>query len=87
VSPARIAVSGRQKIVVILAEERRDQTVDPQYANAHHFYGDYLSTRSRHGEAIAEAKRALELDPLNLMISTWVGFRYYMARDYSRAID
>ncbi len=29
---------------------------------------------------------AFELDPLNRMISTWVGLRYYMARDYSRAI-
>ena len=47
----------------------------------------YLSIRGRHGEALAEAKHALELDPLNLMISTWVGLRYYMARDYSRAID
>jgi tetratricopeptide (TPR) repeat protein len=61
--------------------------LDPQYANAHHWYGDYLSIKSRHGEALAEAKRALELDPLNLMISTWVGLRYYMARDYSHAIE
>jgi|SRR6516162_7691377 len=29
----------------------------------------------------------IELDPLNLMISTWVGLRYYMARDYSHAIE
>ena len=69
------------------AEFRRALQLDPQYANAHHWYGDYLSIRSRHGEALAEAKHALELDPLNLMISTWVGLRYYMARDYSRAID
>ena len=43
--------------------------------------------QGRHDEALAEAKRALELDPLNLMISTWVGLRYYLARDYSRAIE
>jgi len=69
------------------AEFRRALQLDPQYANAHHWYGDYLSIRSRHDEALAEAKHALELDPLNLMISTWVGLRYYMARDYSRAIE
>jgi len=58
-----------------------------QYANAHHWYGDYLSMQGRHDEALAEAKRALELDPLNRMISTWVGLRYYTARDFTRAIE
>jgi len=61
------------------AEFRRALQLDPQYANPHHWYGDYLSIRDRHGEALAEAKHALELDPLNLMISTSVGLRYYMA--------
>ena len=41
--------------------------------------------RGRHDEALAEARRALELDPLNLMISTWVGLRYYLAHNYSAA--
>jgi tetratricopeptide (TPR) repeat protein len=40
-----------------------------------------------HAEALAEANRALELDPLNLMIGTWVALRYYQAHDYSRAIE
>jgi tetratricopeptide (TPR) repeat protein len=61
--------------------------LDPQFANAHHWYGDYLSIKGRHDEALAEASRALKLDPLNLMISTWVALRYYQARDYSRAIE
>jgi tetratricopeptide (TPR) repeat protein len=61
--------------------------LDPQYANAHHWYADYLSIRGRHDEALSEARRALELDPLNLMISTWAGLRYYMARNYSAAIE
>jgi tetratricopeptide (TPR) repeat protein len=41
----------------------------------------------RHEQALAEARRALQLDPLNLMISTWLGLRYYLARDYSHAIE
>jgi tetratricopeptide (TPR) repeat protein len=69
------------------AEFKRALQLDPQYANAHHWYGDYLSIRGRHAEALAEAKRARELDPLNLMINTWLGLRYYMARDYSSAIE
>ena len=48
--------------------------------------GTIFSIKGRHDEALAEASRALELDPLNLMISTWVALRYYQARDYSRAI-
>jgi tetratricopeptide (TPR) repeat protein len=61
--------------------------LDPQYANAHHWFGDYLSIERRHDEALAEASRALELDPLNLMIGTWVALRYYQAHDYPRAIE
>jgi len=41
----------------------------------------------RHDEALVEAKKASDLDPLNLMIGTWVGLRYYLARKYDSAID
>jgi tetratricopeptide (TPR) repeat protein len=61
--------------------------LNPQYANAHHWYGDYLSIRGRHADAQREAKRALELDPLNLMIGTWLGLRYYLARSYDSAVE
>jgi tetratricopeptide (TPR) repeat protein len=61
--------------------------LDPHYANAHHWYGDNLSVQGRHDEALLEAKQALELDPRNLMIGTWVGLRYYLARKYDLAIE
>ena len=64
------------------AEFKRALQLDPRYANAHHWYGDNLSVLGRHDEALLEAKQALELDPLNLMIGTWVGLRYYLARKY-----
>jgi tetratricopeptide (TPR) repeat protein len=41
----------------------------------------------RHDEALLEARQALELDPLNLMIGTWVGRRFYLARKYDLAIE
>jgi tetratricopeptide (TPR) repeat protein len=41
----------------------------------------------RHDEALLEARQALVLDPLNLMISTWVGRRYYLAHKYEAAIE
>lgn len=68
-------------------EFKRALQLDPHYANAHHWYGDYLSIKGRHDEALLEARQALELDPLNLMISTWVGLRYYFARKFDRAIE
>ncbi len=68
-------------------EFKRALQLDPHYANAHHWYGDYLSIRGRHDEALLEARQALELEPLNLMIGTWVGLRYYLAREYDRAIE
>src|SRR6266704_2770847 len=63
-------------------EFKRALQLDPHYANAHHWYGDYLSIRGRHDEALLEARQALELEPLNLMIGTWVGLRYYLAHNY-----
>ena len=41
----------------------------------------------RHDEALLEARQALELDPLNLMIGTWVGRRYYLAHQYDLALE
>lgn len=68
-------------------EFRRALQLDPNYANAHHWFGDYLSVRGRHDEALREARQALGLEPLNLMIGAWVGLRYYLARQYDRAIE
>jgi tetratricopeptide (TPR) repeat protein len=82
-----LAMSHRWDWAGAEAELKRALQLDPQYANAHHWYGNYLSMQRRHDEALAEAQHALELDPLNLMISTWVGLRYYTGRDHSRAIE
>jgi tetratricopeptide (TPR) repeat protein len=69
------------------AEFRRATGLNPRYANAHHWYADYLSAMGRHDEAVLEAKRAQELDPLSLIINTWLGRRFYLARQYDRAIE
>jgi len=59
----------------------------PNYATAHHWYALQLSMLGRHGEAIAEIKRAVDLDPLSLIINTNVAWVQYFARDYDRAIE
>lgn len=68
-------------------EFRRAIELNPNYANGHHWYAEYLSLVGRHDEAIAESERARELDPLSNIINTWVGSRYFFARRYDRAIE
>ena len=54
--------------------------MNPNYPTAHHWYGAYLSALGRHDEAIAEARKALELDPLSLPINHFVAYLQLMAR-------
>jgi len=61
--------------------------LNPNYANAHHWYADYLSAVGRHEQAVTESKRALELDPVSPIINAWLGWRYFFARQYERAIN
>lgn len=68
-------------------EFRRAIDLNPNYANGHHWYAEFLSLTGRHAEAIAESERARELDPLSNIINTWVGSRYFFARQYDRAIE
>jgi tetratricopeptide (TPR) repeat protein len=68
-------------------EFRKAIELNPNYANAHHWYADYLSAVGRHEEAITESKRALELDPVSPIINAWLGWRYFFARQYDLAIE
>jgi tetratricopeptide (TPR) repeat protein len=65
---------------------RRAIELDPDHPVAHHWYGGFLSAMGRHGEALRHAETARALDPLSLIIQTWVGLRYYFAGDYEAAI-
>ena len=49
-------------------------------------YSVYLSSMGRHEEAISEATRARDLDPLSIPIHEDVTRAYYHARQYDRAI-
>jgi serine/threonine-protein kinase len=62
--------------------------LNPNYAIAHQWYGEYLAAIGRHPEAIAAIQRAQELDPLSLIINATLGRHgYYFARQYDRAIE
>jgi serine/threonine protein kinase/tetratricopeptide (TPR) repeat protein len=66
---------------------KRAIQLSPNYATAHHWYALLLSQMGQHDEALAEIRRALELDPLSLIINTNVAWVYHFARQYDRAIE
>jgi TolB-like protein/predicted Ser/Thr protein kinase len=67
-------------------EFQRAIELNPNYAWAHHWYGEYLSSMGRHQEGIAEAVKALELDPLSPIIGVSAAGDFYFARRYDEAI-
>jgi len=61
--------------------------LNPGHAPAHHQYALLLSVLARHDEAIAEIRRAYELDPLSLIIGTAYGRALHFARRSDEAIE
>ena len=61
--------------------------LNPNYATAHHWYGEHLAINGRFSDAVAELERAQELDPLSLIINSAFGLIFYLARQYDRAIE
>ena len=67
-------------------ELQRAIALNPNYATAHQWYGALLGQIGSGEEAIAEYKRALELDPLSLIINLNVGVGFIYVRQYDPAI-
>ncbi len=67
-------------------EFNRGLDLDPQDAMGRNWHGGYLSLLGRHDEAIAEHERALELDPLSLIVNANLTRALYWARRYDEAI-
>ncbi|MCG8425292.1 MAG: winged helix-turn-helix domain-containing protein [Proteobacteria bacterium] len=60
--------------------------LDPGYAEAHHGSAAYYSVVGKHEQAIAAVQRARTLDPLSPSVNSDIGWYYYFARQYDRAI-
>jgi eukaryotic-like serine/threonine-protein kinase len=67
-------------------EYRRAIELNPGYVTGHAWYGTYLAAMGQHDQAIAEGKRAQELDPLSLITSAALARPFYNARRYDDAI-
>jgi serine/threonine protein kinase/Tfp pilus assembly protein PilF len=68
-------------------EYRKAIELNPNYANAHHWYAIALANQGLFDEAFSEIKRAQQLDPLSIRINQNVGYIYYLSRQYDKAIN
>jgi adenylate cyclase len=57
------------------------------YVMAHEWYAEYLAALGRHEEAVAEIRRAQQLDPLAVPVTRAVGWVLYFARRYDQAVE
>jgi eukaryotic-like serine/threonine-protein kinase len=65
---------------------RRAIELNPNYADAHLFYADFLAVMKRGREAAAELERSLELDPLNSFQRCFQAWHWIYAGRYDDAI-
>ena len=61
---------------------RRSVELKPQYATAHHWYGEALAATGRFDESLAALERAQRLDPLSLPINTDLAQTLFFAHRY-----
>ena len=61
--------------------------LNPGYATAHHWYAWHLALLHRYDEAIAEMKKAENLDPLSLVINTDLAELLVLAHSYDESIQ
>ena len=68
-------------------EFKRSMELAPNYASAHSWYGNLLTAQGRLDEAIAQQRRAQQMEPLSLIISSGLGRNLFFARRYDQAIE
>jgi TolB-like protein/Flp pilus assembly protein TadD len=67
---------------------RRAIELNPSYAPAHQWYAiNLLTPLGRHNEALAELRRAQEVDPLSISITASVGLALHFAGRHGEAIE
>ncbi len=66
---------------------KRALELRPGDAQTLHRYSRVLSSLGRHEEALAQIRRAQELDPLELVLHANVGVIHYFARQYDQSLE
>ncbi len=67
-------------------EHQRAIALNPNYGTGHQWYSHYLLPMGREKESLAHSLRALELDPLNLIINLHLGWHYFYVGENELAI-
>jgi TolB-like protein/DNA-binding winged helix-turn-helix (wHTH) protein/Tfp pilus assembly protein PilF len=68
------------------AEFKRAIALNPNYATAHQWYGQFLRLMGREEEAITEGQKSLDLDPVSLIINVEAGLPYHYLQRYDEAL-
>jgi tetratricopeptide (TPR) repeat protein len=66
---------------------RQAIVLDPAYAHAHHWHAHVLVAQRRFDEALAAGVRALELQPLDVIINVHMAWHHWLARNADAAIE
>jgi TolB-like protein/DNA-binding XRE family transcriptional regulator len=61
--------------------------LNPNYTVCHHWYSHFLMATGKVEESLAESRRCLELDPLELVVNCHLVWHYLFARQYQLAIE
>jgi DNA-binding winged helix-turn-helix (wHTH) protein/TolB-like protein len=69
------------------SEFQRALAGNPHYAIAHSWYGESLAAKSRYSEGLIQAQRALQDDPLSLIIGSNAGWTFTLAGQHEQSIE
>jgi tetratricopeptide (TPR) repeat protein len=68
-------------------EFQRTLELNPNYATAHHWYGEFLTLIGRSEEGLNHLKLAQEADPLSVIINSDMGKSFFFTRRMDQAIE
>jgi TolB-like protein/DNA-binding winged helix-turn-helix (wHTH) protein len=78
-SLAQISTTYEMNWALAESEYKRAIALNANYSTGRHYYATFLMAMGRHDEAMAEMKKAQELDPLSPIIATFIGKALYFA--------
>ena len=65
----------------------RALSLDPHYAHAHHWQAHLLVAQRRFDAALQAGRRALDLQPLDIVLNVHMAWHHWLARDAEAAIE
>lgn len=82
-----VAMSYDWDLAAAEKELQRAIELNPNDSTSHEWYAHLLIVEGRNGEALAEARRSLDLSPVSPLFHTVLAETYYYGRNYDAAIE